>query len=154
MANNGGDKGSTYGVNVDGSVSVRVRPSHCVTVTPMHGFHSFLQTKDRHNLSMQEAKRAIADQSNNLERFMINRKLTAIRAELAAEKAASNKGRGRVRGNVHVHPPRRLGWPSQGFWGGWRGERCPTRMTVSWEIQNTARGRGGPPRLGRGLSLH
>ena len=48
--------------------------------------------------------RAIVDQRNNLTRFMMHGKLTASEAELAAEKAASNRGRGR--GSVLSIPPR------------------------------------------------
>ena len=38
--------------------------------------------------------RAIVDQRTNLESFMMNGKLTESRAELAAEKAVSNRGSG------------------------------------------------------------
>ena len=55
--------------------------------------------------------RAIADQRKNLMRFMMHRKLVVIRAELAAKKTASNRGRGRG-GRPWPPPPRRLGWSS------------------------------------------
>ena len=40
-------------------------------------------------------RRAIEDQRNNLKRFMIHGDMKASGAELAAKKAASNRGRGR-----------------------------------------------------------
>ena len=96
--------------------------------------------------------RAIADQRNNLTRFMMYGKLTVSGAELAAEKVANNRGRGR--GSGPAIPPRRLGWPSRGFWGVWRGERRLMRMTTSWGIWHNPRGRRGPPRRGRGSPVH
>ena len=80
--------------------------------------------------------RAIVDQRNNLARFTMHGKLTASGADLAAEKAVSNRGSG------PAISPRRLSWPSRGFWGGWRGERWAMRTTTSWGIWNNARGRG------------
>ena len=46
--------------------------------------------------------RAIADQRKNLTRFMMHGKLMASGAELAAEKAASNRGSG------PGHPPKKI----------------------------------------------
>ena len=51
--------------------------------------------------------RSILDQRNNLTRFMMHKKLTTIRADLAAKKAASNKGR--VRGSGPGQPPKKVG---------------------------------------------
>ena len=73
----------------------------------MHSFHIFSQTADRKNLSMYKYKRAILDQRNNLKRFMMHGKLTAIRAELADDKAVRN--RGGCRGSGPEHPPQE-GW--------------------------------------------
>ena len=44
----------------------------------MHSFHRFSQTAVRQNLSMYKAKRAILDQRNNVKRFMMHGKLTAV----------------------------------------------------------------------------
>ena len=49
---------------------------------------------------------AIADHRNNLTSFMLHRKLTASGAELADEKAESNRGRGR--GSGPGHPPNKV----------------------------------------------
>ena len=76
---------------------------------------------------------SISYQRNNLTRFVMHGKLTAIRADLAAEKAAKNRGEGEG-GAAPAILPRRLGWPSQGFWGSFWGEKRPTRMTKSWGI--------------------
>ena len=82
----------------------------------MNGFHRLSQIVTRNNPSINEAERSISDHRNNLTSFMMNGKLTARGAELAAKKAASNRGKGR--GSVLSIPPRKLGWPSRGFWGG------------------------------------
>ena len=58
--------------------------------------------------------KAIADQRDNM-RFMIHGRLTASRAELAAEKAASNRGRGR--GSGPGHPPKKVGLAKSRFLG-------------------------------------
>ena len=60
--------------------------------------------------------RAIVDQRYNLVRFMMHGKMTASGAELAGKKTVINRGRGR--GSGLAIPPRRLGWPSRGLWGG------------------------------------
>ena len=90
-----------------GGGRVSVRYLHCVTLTPIHGFRSFSQTVARQTLSMNEAERDIADHRNNLTRFMIHGKLTASEEELAAKKAASNRGWGRESGPGH--PPKKVG---------------------------------------------
>ena len=95
--------------------------------------------------------RAIVNQRNNLARFTMHGKLTASRAELAAEKVVINRGRGR--GSGPAIPSNWLSCPNRGFWGGWRGERRLMRTMTSWGIWNNARGRGGPPRRGRGSPL-
>ena len=51
------------------------------------------------------------DQRNNLTRFMMHGDMTTSGEDLAADKTASNKRRGRESGSGHP-PPRRLGWPS------------------------------------------
>ena len=54
----GADKNRGDGGSADdggGSGSIIFRPMHCVTVMPMHDFHSFSQPDERHNLSMHEA---------------------------------------------------------------------------------------------------
>ena len=56
------------------------------------------------------SRRSIEDQRNNMTMFMIHGKLTASRAELADEKAASNMGRGRGSGPSH---PLQEGWVGQ-----------------------------------------
>ena len=58
-------------------------------------------------MSIYEDKRSIADQRNNLKRFMMHGKLTASEAELAADKAASNRGGDRRSGPRH--PPKKVG---------------------------------------------
>ena len=55
-------------------------------------------------------RRAIADQSKHLKRFILHDKLKAIGTDLVAEKSESNRGRGR--GSAPVISPRRLGWKS------------------------------------------
>ena len=91
MDNNRGDGGSADGRGSGGSGNVSVQLPHCVKVTPMHRFHIFSQTADRHTLSMHEAKRDIADQRNKLTRFLMYGHLKERGAELAAKKAARNK---------------------------------------------------------------
>ena len=76
-------------------------------VTPVYSFHSFSQPGTRQNLSMHETKRAIEDQRNNLTSFIMNRKLTTSGVNLAAEKAESNRGRGR--GSGPSHTPKKVG---------------------------------------------
>ena len=51
---------------------------------PVHGFHRFSMPAARQTLIMHEAKRAIADQSNNLTRCVMHRNLAVIGAQLAA----------------------------------------------------------------------
>ena len=51
--------------------------------------------------------RAIAYQRNNLPRFMINDNLTAREADMEAEKATRNRGRGR--GCSPGHTPKKVG---------------------------------------------
>ena len=57
-----------------------------MTVTPVHGFHSFSQPATKQTLSMNEAEKAIADQRDNPTRFMVHGNLTASGSELAAKK--------------------------------------------------------------------
>ena len=52
--------------------------------------------------------REVADQRNILTRFMMHGKLMASGVELAAEKAASNRGRRRGRGSGPCHPPKKV----------------------------------------------
>ena len=66
--------------------------------------------------------RDVVYQRDNLTSFMMHRMLTAIGAEMVAEKAMSNRGRGRG-GRPRPSPQRRLGWPVQGFCGGWKVDR-------------------------------
>ena len=54
------------------------------------------------------SERVIAYQRNNLTRFMMHGKLTASGTDLEAEKAASNRGRGR--GGIPGHPPKKVGF--------------------------------------------
>ena len=80
--------------------------------------------------------RSIVDQRNNLARFTMHGKLTASGADLAAEKAVSNRGSG------PAISPRRLSWPSRVFWKGWWRERRLDMTATSWGIWYTSRGRG------------
>ena len=99
-------------------------------VTPVHGFHSFSQPAARQTLIMHEDKRGIGDQRKKLKMLMMHGKVTVSGEDQKVNKAVSNMGR--VRGNgPRYPPPRRLGWPSQAFWGGWQGERRATRTTTS-----------------------
>ena len=59
---------------------------------------------------MHEAKKGIWGQRNNLPRFMTHRKMTSIGAEMATDKATSNRGRGRGGGPGH---PTQEGWVGQ-----------------------------------------
>ena len=74
---------------------------------PVQGFHSFSQPVARQTLGMHKAERAIADQRNNLTRFIIHGKLTMSRAELGTKDAASNRGRGTGTGPRHA--PKKVG---------------------------------------------
>ena len=112
-----------------GNCSISVLLPHCVTVTTVHSFHSFYQLESRQTLSIHEAYRAIYYQSNNIKRFMMHRNITASGVEMAAEKAARDRV-GAVGSSPSI-PPRRLGWPSKGFWGGCRGEMHP-KMTATF----------------------
>ena len=87
-----------------------------------------------------------------MKRFMVHGKLTASRAELADDKAVRN--RGGAGGAAPNTPPKKVGLESQGFWGGWRGERLPKSTMAPWGIWYTAIGRGVPPRRGRGSPLY
>ena len=77
-----------------------------MTETPVHGFHSFSHPASRQTLSMHEAESSIADQKNNLTGFMMHVKLMDNRVKLAADKAASNRERGR--GGGPDHPPNKV----------------------------------------------
>ena len=59
--------------------------------------------------------RAIVDHRNNLTRFMMHVKVTISGADLAAEKAASNRRRGR--GGDPGHPPMKIGLAKLGLLG-------------------------------------
>ena len=81
------DKNVGYGVRADGSAgggsgSISVRPPYSVTVTSVHGFHRLYQPSNRQTLSIHKTEKSIADQRNNLTRFMIHGKLTASGASL------------------------------------------------------------------------
>jgi len=61
-ANNGGDKEG------------EIRPREHLTVTSLHGFHSFTQPAKIKSLSMHEAEQAINDQRNRMTRYMMHAK--------------------------------------------------------------------------------
>ena len=86
-----------------------------MTVPPVNGFHRLSQIVTRNNPSINEAERSISDHRNNLTSFMMNGKLTARGAELAAKKAASNRGKGR--GSVPSHPPNKVGFSKSRLMG-------------------------------------
>ena len=115
-----------------------------MTVTPLRDFHSISQPSFRQTLRMHEAKRVIVDQRNNLKRFIMHRNLTASGAELDAEKAAGNKGKGR--GGGSRHPPKKVGLAKSRLLVRLSGREFPTRTISSWGFWHTLRGRGSMPR--------
>ena len=56
----------------DGAKEGEIRPPEHLTVTPLHGFHSFTQPAKIKSLSMHEAEQAINDQRNRMTRYMMH----------------------------------------------------------------------------------
>ena len=97
--------------------------------------------------------RAIADQRNNLTRFMVHRKLTASGAKMAAKKAGSNWGRGR--GSGPVHPPKKVGLAKSGLLGRLAGrEAAGEDDDIIGDLAYREKNGWGPPRQVRGSPLH
>ena len=93
-------------------------------------------------------RRAIADQRDNLTRFMMHGKLTASGAELAAEKAASNRGSG------PGHPPKKVGLAKLRLLGKLAGREAAGEDDDIMGDMAHREGRGIPPRQGRASPLH
>ena len=99
---------------------------------------------------MEEGK--FADQRDNLTRFMMHGNLKTSGAELVAEKAASNRGRGR--GSGPGHPPKKVGLYKLRLLGRLVGreEVGEDEKIVVYLAYHDRK--GGPPRQGRASPLH
>ena len=79
------------GAGGDGAKEGEIRPPEHLTVTLLHGFHSFAQPDKIKALSMHEAEQAINDQRNRMTRYMMHAKKGGT---VAAEASAVLSGGG------------------------------------------------------------
>ena len=69
-----GDESALLNSGANGAKEGEIRPPEHLTVTSLHGFHSFTQPAKIKSLSMHEAEQAINDQRNRMTRYMMHAK--------------------------------------------------------------------------------